>query len=127
MTRLQRLAGFDSVIMPGFGSRMMTPDHEVLDCVRACLDPMGPIKPCLPVPGGSDSAVTLEGVYRKIGSTDFGFVPGRGVFGHPMGPAGGAASIRQAWDAIARGIPVAEYAVTHPELLAALQAFGGRG
>src|SRR5580698_4138771 len=101
MTRLQRLAGFDVVIMPGFGSRMMTPEQEVLDCVRACLEPMGPIKPVLPVPGGSDSAATLETVYRKIGSVDFGFVPGRGVFGHPMGPRGGAASIRQAWDAIA--------------------------
>jgi ribulose-bisphosphate carboxylase large chain len=127
LTRLQRLAGFDSVIMPGFGSRMMTPEAEVLDCVRACLEPMGPIKPVLPVPGGSDWAGTLEGVYRKVGSADFGFVPGRGVFGHPMGPAGGAASIRQAWEAISRGIPIAEYATSHPELRAALEAFGGRG
>jgi ribulose-bisphosphate carboxylase large chain len=127
LTRLQRLAGFDAVIMPGFGSRMMTPEHEVLDCVRACLEPMGPIKPCLPVPGGSDWAGTLEGVYRKVGSADFGFVPGRGVFGHPMGPAGGAASIRQAWDAIVQGIPIADYAATHTELRAALDTFGGRG
>jgi ribulose-bisphosphate carboxylase large chain len=126
LTRLQRLAGFDVVIMPGFGPRMMTPEHEVLDCVRACLEPMGPIAPCLPVPGGSDSAVTLEGVYRKVGTTDFGFVPGRGVFGHPMGPTAGAASIRQAWDAIAAGIPVADHAATHPELRAALEAFGRR-
>ncbi|HEY0331846.1 MAG TPA: RuBisCO large subunit C-terminal-like domain-containing protein [Rhodopseudomonas sp.] len=125
-TRLQRLAGFDVVIMPGFGPRMMTPEAEVMDCVRACLEPMGPIKPCLPVPGGSDSAATLEGVYRKVGSVDFGFVPGRGVFGHPMGPAAGAASIRQAWDAIASGIAVADHAATHPELAAALQTFGAR-
>ncbi|PPQ27714.1 RuBisCO large subunit C-terminal-like domain-containing protein [Rhodopila globiformis] len=124
LTRLQRLAGFDVVIMPGFGPRMMTPEQEVLDCVRACLEPMGRIAPCLPVPGGSDSAATLEGVYRKVGCTDFGFVPGRGVFGHPMGPAAGAASIRQAWEAIAAGIPVAEHAVAHPELRAALDAFG---
>lgn len=126
LTRLQRLAGFDSVIMPGFGPRMMTPETEVLDCVRACLEPMGPIKPCLPVPGGSDWAGTLEGVYRKVGSVDFGFVPGRGVFGHPLGPAGGAASIRQAWDAIARGIPIAEHAARHPELRVALETFGRR-
>jgi ribulose-bisphosphate carboxylase large chain len=124
LTRLQRLAGFDAVIMPGFGSRMMTPEREVLDCVAACLEPMGHVKPCLPVPGGSDWAGTLEGVYRKVGCVDFGFVPGRGVFGHPMGPAGGAASIRQAWDAIARGIPIADYAATHPELRTALEAFG---
>jgi ribulose-bisphosphate carboxylase large chain len=127
LTRLQRLAGFDAVIMPGFGGRMMTPEREVIECVRACLEPMGSIKPCLPVPGGSDWAGTLEGVYRKVGSADFGFVPGRGVFGHPMGPAAGAASIRQAWDAIARGIPVSEYAAAHPELRAAIEAFGGRG
>lgn len=126
LTRLQRLAGFDAVIMPGFGPRMMTPEHEVLDCVRACLEPMGSIKPCLPVPGGSDSAATLEGVYRKVGSTDFGFVPGRGVFGHPMGPAGGAASIRQAWHAIAAGMSVAEHAKAHPALAAALDVFGRR-
>jgi ribulose-bisphosphate carboxylase large chain len=126
LTRLQRLAGFDAVIMPGFGGRMMTPEDEVLACVRACLEPMGHIKPCLPVPGGSDWAGTLEGVYRKIGSADFGFVPGRGVFSHPMGPAGGAASIRQAWEAIAQGIAVAEYAASHTELRVALEAFGAR-
>lgn len=126
LTRLQRLAGFDTVIMPGFGSRMMMPEHEVLDCVRACLEPMGHLKPCLPVPGGSDSAVTLEGVYRKVGGVDFGFVPGRGVFGHPMGPRGGAASIRQAWDAISQDVPLAQHAETHTELHAALEAFGRR-
>ncbi|HEX4935002.1 MAG TPA: RuBisCO large subunit C-terminal-like domain-containing protein, partial [Gemmatimonadaceae bacterium] len=68
ITRLQRLAGADVVIMPGFGPRMMTPEDEVLACVRACLEPMGPIKPALPVPGGSDSAATLEDVYRRVGT-----------------------------------------------------------
>jgi len=104
----------------------MTPEHEVLDSVRACLEPMGSIRPSLPVPGGSDSAATLEAVYRRLGTVDFGFVPGRGVFGHPMGPAGGAASIRQAWEAIASGIPLAEYANTHEALRVALSAFGAR-
>ncbi|EHQ53026.1 ribulose-bisphosphate carboxylase [Ectothiorhodospira sp. PHS-1] len=123
ITRLQRLAGYDSVIMPGFGPRMMTSDEEVMANVRACLEDIGPIKPCLPVPGGSDSAATLQRVYEKVGSVDFGFVPGRGVFGHAMGPRGGAASIRQAWDALARGVPVPEQARQHPELAAALKQF----
>jgi ribulose-bisphosphate carboxylase large chain len=123
-TKLQRLAGFDVVIMPGFGPRMMTPEDEVLENIAACVEPMGPIKPALPVPGGSDSAVTLAGVHERIGSPDFGFVPGRGVFGHPLGPAAGARSLRQAWEAIASGVPVADHAATHPELAAALEAFG---
>lgn len=103
ITRLQRLAGADIIIMPGFGDRMMTPAHEVLENVQACLEPMGPIRASLPVPGGSDSAATLEGVYRRVGTVDFGFVPGRGVFAHPMGPRAGAVSIRKAWDAITAG------------------------
>lgn len=123
-TRLQRLAGFDAIIMPGFGDRMMTPEAEVLDNVRACLEPMGSILPSLPVPGGSDWAGTLETVYRKVGSPDFGFVPGRGVFGHPMGPRAGAASIRQAWDAIAGGVAVEAAAEEHAELRGAFEAFG---
>ncbi|MBK1621276.1 ribulose 1,5-bisphosphate carboxylase [Lamprobacter modestohalophilus] len=122
-TKLQRLAGFDVVIMPGFGPRMMTAEDEVLECIAACVEPMGPIKPCLPVPGGSDSAVTLPGVHEHVGNADFGFVPGRGVFSHPMGPRGGAASLRQAWEAIAAGIPLAEHAAQHPELAAAIGAF----
>jgi len=126
ITRLQRLAGFDVVIMPGFGSRMWTSDAEVLENVRACLEPMGDVKPCLPVPGGSDSAATLERVHRALGSVDFGFVPGRGVFGHPMGPAAGATSLRQAWAAIARGQAVREAAARHEELQVALETFGGR-
>jgi ribulose-bisphosphate carboxylase large chain len=55
---------------------------------------------------------------------DFGFVPGRGVFSHPMGPRGGAASLRQAWEAIADGTAVADAAAMQPELAAALDAFG---
>lgn len=124
--RLQRLAGVDAIIMPGFGSRMFTSDAEVLANVRACLEPMGAIKPSLPVPGGSDSAATLERVCHKLGTLDFGFVPGRGVFGHPMGPAAGARSIRQAWDAISSGTSVAEHAATHEELRRALDAFSLR-
>ncbi len=64
LTRLQRLAGFDSVIMPGFGSRMMTPEHEVLDCVRACLEPMG-----------HDQAVPAGARRQRLGGDAGGGVP----------------------------------------------------
>jgi ribulose-bisphosphate carboxylase large chain len=124
MTRLQRLAGCDAIIMPGFGGRMMTPESEVLENVRACLEPMGHCLPSLPVPGGSDWAGTLSTIARKVGSTDFGFVPGRGVFGHPDGPAAGAASIRQAWEASVRGESIEALAATHAELRAAILTFG---
>jgi ribulose-bisphosphate carboxylase large chain len=127
VTKLQRLAGFDVIIMPGFGSRMFTSDEEVRRNAAACLGPMGGLRPSLPVPGGSDWAGTLKQVHDKLGTCDFGFVPGRGVFGHPMGPRAGAASIRQAWDAIDAGVAIDEHAQHHEELRAAIAAFGGNG
>ncbi len=126
MTKLQRLAGLDSIIMPGFGSRMMTPEEEVKENIQECLQEFGHIRRSLPVPGGSDSALTLETVYRKVGSVDFGFVPGRGIFGHPMGPKAGAASVRQAWEAIEQGIALDTYAVGRPELQAMVDGANGK-
>lgn len=125
--KLQRLAGLDGIVMPGFGARMGMDEAEVLECIDACVAPMGAIRSSLPIPGGSDWAGTLAGVYRRVGSVDFGFIPGRGVFGHPMGPTGGAASLRQAWDAIVAGVSIEQYAETHPELRAAIDAFGAKG
>lgn len=122
-TKLQRLAGFDAIIMPGYGERMKTPDYEVTLNVNECLKPFGHIKRSLPVPGGSDWAGTLPIVYEKLKTVDFGFVPGRGVFGHPGGPAAGAKSLRQAWEAIQKGSTLEEHAKNHPELLAAIGKF----
>jgi ribulose-bisphosphate carboxylase large chain len=127
LVKLQRLAGLDAIVMPGFGARMGRDETEVLDDVAACLAPMGGLARSLPIPGGSDWAGTLEGVYRRVGTVDFGFIPGRGVFGHPQGPSAGAASLRQAWDALVAGMSIEEYAQGHPELRAAIDAFGGRG
>jgi len=124
MTKLQRLCGCDVIIMPGFGERMKTPDHEVLKNVSECLDNFGTVSPVLPVPGGSDWAGTLPMMFDRIGSSDFAMVPGRGVFGHPMGPRAGARSLRQAWDAINEGVGMEDYAVDHAELREALKTFG---
>ena len=112
MTKLQRLAGFDVIIFPGFGARMKTPDEEVLQSVQECLQPWGHLKPVLPVPAGSQWAASTAMLYQRLGTIDFGIVPGRAVFAHPMGPKGGAASLRQAWDAVAAGQSLEEYAQT---------------
>lgn len=125
MTKLQRVCGCDAIIMPGFGARMMTPEDEVLSNVSCCLAPMGDIASSLPVPGGSDWAGTLPSIYEKLRTLDFAMVPGRGVFGHPMGPRAGAASLRQAWEAVAQRIGLVEHARANPELREALVAFGG--
>lgn len=100
LTKLQRIVGCDMIIMPGFGERMKTSDEEAITNVEACTKKMGNLKTSLPAPGGGDSAETLPMVYKKVGSIDFSFIAGRGIFGHPAGPHGGAKSICQAWEAI---------------------------
>lgn len=100
LVKLQRLAGCDMIGLPGFGERMHTTDEMVLDNIRSCLAPMGPIKAALPIPGGSDSADTLSKLYQKIGHKDFALISGRGIFNHPEGPKAGAESLIQAWQTI---------------------------
>jgi ribulose-bisphosphate carboxylase large chain len=97
-TKLQRIAGADIIGLAGFGERMGCTDEEVLANIDACLKPWGKILPALPIPGGSDTPETLPKVFSKIGHPDFGFICGRGVFGHPQGPAAGARALRDAWD-----------------------------
>lgn len=126
VTKLQRMAGFDAIIMPGLGERMITPSEEVKANVEECLKPLGDLKPCLPIPGGSDWAGTLPNIYEELGTVDFSLVPGRGVFGHPQGPEAGAKSIRQSWNAIKSGISLEEYSKTHKELREAIEYFGGK-
>lgn len=125
ITKLERVAGCDAIIMPGFGERMMTSDEEVLANSAECTRALGTLENALPVPGGSDWAGTLAGMYERLRTIDFGMVPGRGVFGHPMGPKAGAASLTQAWEAIVRRVPLTEYAESNPELAAAIAEFGG--
>jgi len=123
MTKLQRISGCDLIIMPGFGERMKTSEQEVLLNVHECVNELYNIRPALPAPGGSDWAGTLPNIYEKVGNADFAIVPGRGVFAHPDGPKSGAASLKQAWDAISLGVSIDEYARDHEELKTAVRFF----
>ncbi|MCC6740811.1 MAG: ribulose 1,5-bisphosphate carboxylase [Planctomycetia bacterium] len=125
LTLLQRLAGFDMILFPGIGTRMRTTEEEVRANIEACRRPLRGIAPALPVPGGSSRPADLPATAALCGGTDFGMVPGRGVFNHPDGPAAGALSFRQAWEAMESGQGLHEKARSAPELARSLEAFGG--
>ena len=121
ITKLQRLVGFDCIILPGFGDRMKTSDSEVMLDIEECVKPLGQIRKSLPVPAGSQWAGSIPQLFEKLKSVDFGIVPGRAVFEHPLGPKAGAASLRQAWEATRQGLTLEEYSKDHPELRAAIE------
>lgn len=124
LVKLQRLLGCDVIVMPGFGERMHATDAQVLSNIKACLEDMGNIKPCLAIPGGSDWAGTLPTMYEKIGHTNFGLIAGRGVFSHPQGPQAGAKSLHDAWHAMQNGTALSEFSQVSPELAQAMETFG---
>lgn len=121
ITKLQRMVGFDAIIFPGYGARMKTPEIEILQSAGECLNLLGQLKPSLPVPAGSQWAGSTGDLHKKLGTVNFGIVPGRAVFEHPMGPKGGAASLRQGWEAVEKGLTIEAYAEEHPELEAAIK------
>ncbi len=121
--KLHRLAGFDAMIYQGLGDRMRTTIQDVLDGFHACLEPMGHLRPILPVPAGSQWAGSLGKLYRLFNdSIDFAIVPGRAVFSHPMGPGAGAKALLQGWEAVVANVPLLEYAQDHPELAEAISS-----
>jgi len=120
--KLQRMAGFDAILFSGFDARMKSSREDVLENTRACLEPLGDLKPSLPIPAGSQWAGSLPELYQALGTVDFAIVPGRGVFEHPFGPEGGARSLHQGWEATLQGIPLENYAVTNEELRLAITA-----
>lgn len=120
-TKIQRMAGYDVLIYPGLDSRLKATKEDVLENAEACLGELGSFKPMLPVPAGSQWAGSLSALHELLGTVDFGIVPGRAVFGHPLGPKGGAMSLRQGWEAAAKGIRLEEYARDHRELELAIQ------
>ena len=124
ITALQRLAGCDAMVLPGFAPRMRTPVEDLLASVEGALGEMGPILPALPVLGGGSSASSVPGTHAALGTDDYGVVAGRGVTSHPDGPAAGARSIVQAWEAARDGVDLDDAARHHGELATALATFG---
>jgi len=122
-----RLAGIDHVHVNGLRNKFCEADESVIASARACLTPMFdvPGKGCeiMPVFSSGQSARQAPDTYKALGSIDLIYACGGGILAHPGGPAAGVRSLHQAWEAATAGVSLAEYAGTHSELRAALEAF----
>ncbi len=78
-------------------------------------------KPVFPIASGGLDACLVPKLVKKLG-TDIIIQAGGGV--HALGTRTGAASMRQAVDAVMNGIPLNEYAKTHSELRKAIEKWG---
>lgn len=117
-----RLFGADVVLYPALEGTLRARRPE-LDAVKEiCGMEWHGLKTSMPAAGGGQHAATMATHYELYG-TDFIFLCGGGVVGHPKGARAGARSIRQAWEAIRQGVSLKQYAKQAPELAQALTAF----
>jgi ribulose-bisphosphate carboxylase large chain len=127
---LWRLAGVDHMHVHGLQGKFAQEDEEVISSARDCLTPLADDVDDRVAPAFSSGqwAGTAPATFAAVGNADLLFMAGGGIMAHPDGPAAGVASIRQAWDAVARGESLAEAAQERRELRRALDFFGtGRG
>lgn len=124
--KLWRLLGVDQFQINGIRAKYWEPDDSF---VRSFHDLMTPIfspedRPLPVVCSGQWGGQAVE-TYERTGKTlDLMYLGGGGIHGHPLGAAAGVTAIRQAWDAAASGVSLADHAASHPELAASLAKWG---
>ncbi len=121
--KFPRLLGADLV---GYGSSYSKIMHTKESYIRVALALLAPLKGkkrAFPMPAGAVHAGSVKPLMDDLGN-DLVLGGGGGVYGHPMGANAGAKSIRQAVDAILKGIDLREAAKEHKELAEAINTWG---
>lgn len=119
-----RLAGVDHLHVNGIRNKFCESDDSVIRSARECLTPMLGGYTVMPVFSSGQWAGQAPDTYRALGSVDLMYLAGGGLMAHPDGVAAGVASLREAWEAAMQGIPLEQYAQTHPALRRSMEMFG---
>lgn len=119
-----RLAGVDHLHVNGLRNKFCESDESVIASARECLTPMLGGYTVMPVFSSGQWAGQAPDTYQALGSVDLMYLAGGGIMAHPGGPAGGVASLRQAWAAAMVGQTLEAYAQDHVELRQAIERYG---
>ena len=114
-----RIIGVDQLHVGTVVGKMSETKEEVLDNISACKVPIEGLKPVLPVASGGLYPGLVPSLLKTFGN-DVVLQAGGGIHGHPWGTVSGAKAMRQAVEAVLKGHPLAEYAISHRELDSAL-------
>ena len=120
IAKVARLVGVDQLHVGTGVGKMFESREEVEKNIEALKMEMAGIKPCLPVASGGLHPRLVPALVEIFGK-DFLIQAGGGIHGHRDGTIAGARAMRQAVDAVMKGIPLKEYAESHRELAAALE------
>jgi ribulose 1,5-bisphosphate carboxylase large subunit-like protein len=121
-----RLLGVDQFQINGIASKYWEPDDSFIRSFAALTTPLFSPNDCaLPVAGSGQWGGQASETYQRTGHTvDLLYLCGGGIVSHPDGPGAGVRAVQQAWQAAVDGIPLAEFARSHPELARSIEKFG---
>lgn len=121
--RLSRLAGADMHIWGNPVGKFPSNRLSLSRVVHAFTQEWYNIRPTLALPGGGTIPPAVPEILKVMGE-DVCLAAGGGVHGHPNGSRAGARAMRQAIEAYMTGVSLREFSLSHPELEAALKAWG---
>jgi ribulose-bisphosphate carboxylase large chain len=122
--KIWRVAGVDHLHVNGLRNKFTEPDESVVASARECLTPLLGGYTVMPVFSSGQTAAQIPETYAALASKDFLYLAGGGILAHPGGPAGGVASLREAWEAAMNGVSLKEYAESHTALRQSLEKYG---
>ncbi len=123
IAKLVRLCGGDQLHTGTAAGKMERRLEEVVEIDNWLRLPWYHIKTVFPVASGGIHPALVPINIRLLG-TDIVINAGGGIHGHPLGTEAGAKAMRQAIEAVMKGIPLREYAKSHEELRIALEHWG---
>jgi ribulose-bisphosphate carboxylase large chain len=124
---LWRLTGIDHLHVHGMDGKFAQANAEVVASSQACLTPLGAQDDrVMPVLSSGQWAGTMPVTFTSVKSDDLIFLAGGGILAHPDGPSAGVQSLKDGWEAVKAGVPLAEYGKQAPALARALEFFGSK-
>ena len=124
MQTLCHLAGVDHYHTSGLRNKFWEPDESVVASIKDCLRPPNGTQAMMPVLSSGQHAATVPVTYQHVQSRDLIHLAGGGILAHPDGVRAGVESMRSAWDAVLKGIPLEQARMDNPALEHALIHFG---
>ncbi len=123
IAQITRIIGLDQLHVGTAIGKMFESKKEVLKNCDALKNKLYGLKRVMPVASGGLHAGMLPKLIEIFGN-DFIAQFGGGCHWHPKGTKYGARGIRQAIEAVTKGISLKEYAKTHKELRDTIKRFG---
>lgn len=121
IVRFVRLLGGDMFRVSTVGGYLVGSDpDEVSQLAKVMKEPMGIIKPMMPVVSGGLNSRTLAPNLKILGKNAMMF-SGTGITQHPMGAQAGTMALYQAAEAFEKGVSLDNFAENHEELRLSLR------